>query len=205
MHYDLQGLLLSYKEIEGLIGNRSIEQFNDYILLNEDGLFLENDLNEEEFQQVVQELTIIKDSEIIEDEQKRVRPEPIVNKDGGIQWSRNAVTASKALKLSNYKCEIDLSHSTFISKSTNMPYVESHHLIPLAKQEDFQYDLDQLANLISLCPNCHRLVHLGIDEDKEELLRKLFELRRERLESIGIEVTFSQLKSVYDISTGGTQ
>ncbi|MDQ0884891.1 5-methylcytosine-specific restriction protein A [Peribacillus sp. V2I11] len=201
---DLQGLLLTYKEVEGLIGNRSIEQFNDYILLNEDGLFLEDEASEEEYQFAVQESVISKKSDDIHvEDQKKERPEPTVNKGGRKQWTRNAVLASKALMFSNYTCEIEGSHETFISKSTNMPYVESHHLIPMARQKDFQYDLDQLANLISLCPLCHRLIHLGTDEEKEKLLRKLFDQRRGRLETIGIEITFSDLKRVYGISTNG--
>lgn len=201
---DLQGLLLTYKELEGLIGKRSIEQFNDYILLHEDGLFIENEKSEEEYQLAVQEsLPSEQSDDSHEVDQKKERPEPTVNKGGQKQWTRNAVTASKALMFSNYTCEMDPSHGTFISKSTNMPYMESHHLIPMAKQEDFPYDLDQLANLISLCPVCHRLIHLGKDEEKEKLLRTLFDKRRERLENIGIEITFTDLKRVYGIFSNG--
>lgn len=201
---DLQGLLLTYREIIGLIGNRSIEQFNDYILLYEDGLYPEDKFSEEEFQLAVQKSAVSKKpQDVYVEEEKKDRPEPIVNKGGKKQWIRNAAKASKALMLSNYTCEIDSSHETFISKSTNMPYVESHHLIPMGKQGEFQYDLDQLANLISLCPLCHRLIHLGTDVDKEKLLRKLYSQRKERLENIGIEINFSELKQVYGISLRG--
>ncbi|MED4116304.1 MrcB family domain-containing protein [Priestia megaterium] len=201
---DLQGLLLTYREVVGLIGNRSIEQFNDYILLNEDGLYLEDGASEGEFQLAVQKSVVSKKpQDIYEEEKKKDRPDPIVNKGGKKQWIRNVAKASKALMLSNYTCEIDSSHETFISKSTNMPYVESHHLIPMGKQGEFQYDLDQLANLISLCPLCHRLIHLGTDADKEKLLRKLYDQRKERLENIGIEINFSELKRVYGISLKG--
>lgn len=201
---DLQSLLLTYKEVVGLIGNRSIEQFNDYILLHDDGLYLEDEVSEEEYQLAVQKSVVSKKPQDISEEDKRKdRPEPTVNKSGKKQWIRNAVKASKALMLSNYKCEIDSSHQTFISKSTNMPYVESHHLMPMGRQEDFQYDLDQLANLVSLCPLCHRLIHLGTDDNKEILLRKLYDQRRARLENIGIEISFLELKQVYGISFNG--
>ncbi|MED5121606.1 DUF3578 domain-containing protein [Priestia megaterium] len=203
---DLQGLLLTYREVIGLIGNRSIEQFNDYILLYEDGLYPEDKFSEEEFQLAVQKSAVSKKpQDVYVEEEKKDRPEPIVNKGGKKQWIRNAAKASKALMLSNYTCEIDSSHETFISKSTNMPYVESHHLIPMGKQGEFQYDLDQLANLISLCPLCHRLIHLGTDVDKEKLLRKLYDQRKERLENIGIEINFSELKRVYGISLKGAE
>lgn len=197
---DLQALLITYIELEGFIGNRSIEQFNDFILLKEDGLFLEDGDNEEKYQLATQQFIV---SEGIvggyEVNIKRERPDPIFNKGGQKQWSRNAGLASKAMMLSNYTCEIDRSHKTFISKSTNKPYVESHHLVPIAKQEEFRYDLDQLANIISLCPLCHRLIHLGKDEEKEELLKKLFEQRKEQLNRVGIEITFSDLKTLYGI------
>lgn len=203
---DLQGLLLTYREVIGLIDNRSIEQFNDYILLYEDGLYPEDEFSEEEYQLAVQKSVVSKKSQdIYEEEKKKDRPEPIVNKGGKQQWIRSAAKASKALILSNYTCEIDSSHETFISKSTNMPYVESHHFIPMGKQAEFQYDLDQLANLISLCPLCHRLIHLGTDTDKKKLLRKLYNQRKERLENIGIEINFSELKRVYGISLKGEE
>lgn len=203
---DLQGLLLTYREVIGLIGNRSIEQFNDYILLYEDGLYPEDEFSEEEYQLAVQKSVASKKSQdIYEEEKKKDRPEPIVNKGGKRQWIRSAAKASKALMLSNYTCEIDSSHNTFISKSTNMPYVESHHFIPMGKQVEFQYDLDQLANLISLCPVCHRLIHLGTDVDKERILRKLYNQRKQRLENIGIEINFSELKRVYGISLKGEE
>lgn len=102
-----------------------------------------------------------------------------------------------AMMISNYTCEIDDSHKTFISNSTNKPFVECHHLVPIAKQDEFQYDLDQLENLVSLCPLCHRIIHLGRDEDKETLLKKLFDQRKDQLKRIGIEITFSDLKEMY--------
>lgn len=198
---DLQALLVTYKEIEGLIGKRSIEQFNDFILLQEDGQFLEDRVNEEEYQIAAQTFIISENSNVgYEINQKRERPQPIINQGGQRQWTRNASLASKAMMLSNYTCEIDHSHKTFISKSTNMPYVECHHLIPIAKQEEFKYDLDQLANLVSLCPHCHRLIHYGQDEEKEKLLKKLYDQRKDYLKKVGIEITFSELKRIYEIS-----
>ncbi|MBD8889324.1 MULTISPECIES: MrcB family domain-containing protein [Bacillus] len=195
---DLQNLLITYKEIEGLIGKRSIEQFNDFILLQEDGVFTDETTNEEEYQLAIQHFIISESvKKSYEVNQKKVRPEPIYNKGGQKQWTRNASLASMAMMLSNYTCEIDDSHKTFISKSTNKPFVECHHLVPIAKQGEFQYDLDQLENMVSLCPLCHRLIHLGRDEDKETLLKKLFDQRKDQLKRIGIEITFSDLKEMY--------
>ena len=44
----------------------------------------------------------------------------------------------------------------FIRKNDGRPYLEVHHLTPLSKG-----GLDDLSNVIALCPNCHRESHFG--------------------------------------------
>lgn len=52
---DLKELLASYKEIEYMMGEMSIDQFNDFLLLSDDGNYLEEDRDQEEdFQENVQ-------------------------------------------------------------------------------------------------------------------------------------------------------
>ena len=46
-------------------------------------------------------------------------------------------------------------------------YVEAHHLIPISEGKRFGYSIDIAANICSLCPNCHRSIHLGTDYEKE--------------------------------------
>ena len=43
-----------------------------------------------------------------------------------------------------------------------------HHLIPLRMQHDFENSLDVVGNIVSICPNCHRLIHYGRDKDKKK-------------------------------------
>lgn len=45
---------------------------------------------------------------------------------------RDPVVAANALCNADYKCEICESHETFIRKSTNKPYTEPHHLVPMS-------------------------------------------------------------------------
>ena len=52
--------------------------------------------------------------------------------------------------------------------------MEAHHLIPLRMQHDFENSLDVVGNIVSICPNCHRLIHYGRDKDKK-VLELLFE------------------------------
>lgn len=92
-------------------------------------------------------------------------------------------------KASNYHCQIQNTHFSFISESTGNPYLEGHHIIPLSQQDDFSYSLDCFANIIALCPNCHRFLHYGLKSNKREQLIRLYEDRAERFDHAGILVT----------------
>lgn len=198
---DLQALSLAYKEIEGLIGNRTIEQFNDDLLLMDDGQFLEEEDKEVQYQEKVQERLLIEgESEKTEEEElPEERPEPVTDKGGKKRWPRDTVAAATALRQANYRCAYDPNHTTFTSKATKKPYTESHHLVPMKLQGSFKYKLDRTVNILSLCASCHRTIHLGIDEVKEIMLRKFYDESRDLLEKVGIEITFSDLKKAYNI------
>ena len=110
---------------------------------------------------------------------------------------RNLSIVAKAIIFSNYKCEYNDSHKTFISQKTGENYVEGHHLIPLEFQENFNTSIDVESNIIALCPNCHKLLHYGTDIEKREVLKKLYNMRKKRLKSSGIILTFEQLLKYY--------
>ena len=78
----------------------------------------------------------------------------------------------------DYCCEINDEHSTFIHTSGLHPYVECHHIIPLKAQVDFpNVELDDLFNLVALCPSCHAQIHYGNVEAKKEIFYKLYARR----------------------------
>ena len=79
------------------------------------------------------------------------------------QNNRSPDIRRQTLMRDSYKCMIDSSHKTFISKSNAKQYVESHHIIPMARQDTYTDNLDCLENTISLCPCCHRKIHYAID------------------------------------------
>lgn len=103
-------------------------------------------------------------------------------------YQRSTIIKNQALKAANYECECDHSHKTFTNKTNMKPYMEAHHLIPIKFQDDFQYSLDVYANLVSLCPICHRLLHYGIDSEKKDILLFLYGEREKRLYESGIEI-----------------
>lgn len=101
-----------------------------------------------------------------------------------------------------YKCCANNEHVTFTSKSHGNQYMEAHHLIP-RKYQQLYYDelnvnIDCVQNIVALCPNCHRTLHHSTFEEKEEILKRLYELKKEDLMSIGIDITLDELMSYYN-------
>ena len=74
--------------------------------------------------------------------------------------------------------------------------MEAHHLIPLKFQDDFHYSIDVPANIVSLCPNCHREVHFG---NPDKILELLLEKHKDELEKYEISVDLEELKSIYSL------
>jgi len=126
----------------------------------------------------------------------KLRKELVVEKSKEF-YPRDEKEKIKALELANYKCEIDTNHTTFISKINNKNYIEGHHLIPISKYDLFEYDIDVQANIVSLCPTCHRKLHSGIEKDIYELLNLLYKKREYRLKNAGLSITIEKLKQFY--------
>ena len=109
--------------------------------------------------------------------------------------------STAALQKYEHKCCANSEHHTFTSKSHGNPYMEAHHLIPRKYQQLYfdekHINIDCVQNIVSLCPNCHRTLHHGIFAEKEEILKTLYELKKDDLLSIGIDINFDKLMSYY--------
>ena len=103
-------------------------------------------------------------------------------------WKRSDILRRQALALADHSCEMDKAHQSFIAEKTKLPYMEGHHAIPLQHQNNFKNSLDVYANIICLCPLCHRKIHYGLKEDRKEMCYRLFESREERLANSGIKI-----------------
>ncbi|BEV72979.1 DUF3578 domain-containing protein [Paludibacterium sp. THUN1379] len=112
-------------------------------------------------------------------------------------YPRNPKYAVKALKAANFQCELDPSHHTFLSSAKGKPYIEAHHLIPMAEQSHFEKSLDVSANIIALCPTCHRFLHHGRNADKKPALKHLLAQRQERLKLMALEIDLGALVKCY--------
>ena len=104
-------------------------------------------------------------------------------------WKRNQIIKCQVIIGADFTCENNGEHQTFISKATGKPYMEGHHLIPIRYQTEFKTSIDVYANVVCLCPNCHRLLHFGTDRDKTYAAEKLFDSRSERLIKSGIDLS----------------
>lgn len=128
-------------------------------------------------------------------------PESVDNRKKGkqtLKWSRSSKKAKRAIVFSNYKCEIDNQHEYFISNVTKKNYVEAHHLIPMEFQEKFMpISLDVEANIISLCVVCHKKLHHSNFDQKKEIIKKLYDERKDRLNNCRINISLEDLLSLY--------
>lgn len=123
--------------------------------------------------------------------------DPVPYKRGNItRYKTNSRIAKTALNISNYKCLFDEQHHTFKSK-LGTEYMEAHHLVPMAAQGDFEINIDRVENIVSLCPRCHSAIHLGEDSIRLELLKKLYDIKKQELESVGLNISFGDLFSKY--------
>lgn len=112
------------------------------------------------------------------------------------RYPRDRKKSENALSIANFLCEANKEHFVFRRKCSYINYTEPHHLIPLFAREDFpDADLDREQNIVSLCSNCHNLLHYGADN--MELLRQLYEQRKDLLASIGIIISFEELRRYY--------
>lgn len=109
--------------------------------------------------------------------------------------ARDRIKARQVTESCNYLCGIDNSHISFIAESTGHQYVEGHHIIPLSLQNEFECNLDCYANIIALCPNCHRMLHYGRKNDRKDKLKAIYDDRYERFESSGILIDRSSFLS----------
>lgn len=104
-------------------------------------------------------------------------------------WKRSSILRRQALAFAHYTCELYPDHVTFLAQSTHRPYMEGHHIIPMSMQASFDHSLDVYANIICLCPICHRKIHLGIKEDRKDMLKEIYDQRGGRFEKSGLMVT----------------
>lgn len=111
-------------------------------------------------------------------------------------WKRSSIIKTQTIESAGYQCEVKPEHKTFTAKSTGHTYMEGHHVLPMKYQHKFTKSLDVYANIICLCPICHRLLHYGIDTEKESILDKIYYDRSDRLAASGVKISKIEFKNL---------
>ena len=52
--------------------------------------------------------------------------------------------------------------------------------------------LDVYANIVCLCPICHRRIHHGLKLERIDMAKRIFDTRGERLENSGIIISSNE-------------
>lgn len=112
-------------------------------------------------------------------------------------YQRDRSVAAESIRSSQYLCQIDHNHFSFKSQTTNENYVEAHHIIPISTQALFNYSIDCMPNIASLCPVCHRQIHFGYKSDKRRLLEILWDKKQEDILKAGIDIKLKEVMEMY--------
>lgn len=186
-----------YNENENRFPNASFNYFIAFItaLNNDKDHFIDFQLNKE----IDSELFINTQNtgNILDGPQTKVKQVKLGNV---LTYPRNPIESLEAKRRSHWECELDPKHKTFISVSSKKPYMEAHHLIPMAAQDFFENTLDFADNILCLCPNCHRKIHLAERDIKKEIILALFNLRAYKYQKYEINISKKkQLLRYYDV------
>jgi predicted HNH restriction endonuclease len=76
-----------------------------------------------------------------------------------------------------------------------LPYMETHHLIPLKYADRFDISIDVPENTVCLCSTCHNRIHYG--RNKKEMIEYLWSLRKNDLHQVGIDIDLSEILRFY--------
>ena len=102
------------------------------------------------------------------------------------RWNRDRIIIQQALRSARFLCEVNPAHTTFIAEASGENYIEGHHIIPMCRQNSFENSLDIYANILGVCPNCHRLLHYARQAERRSALNTIYSARAERLCHSGI-------------------
>jgi 5-methylcytosine-specific restriction protein A len=105
------------------------------------------------------------------------------------------------------KCELCNVTETFVN-AQGLQYFEVHHFIPYNNdvQHQFKKTLDSYCNLVSLCPNCHRKIHLANKKDQKNAIDVIYKYVKanESFLKTYQEFNLEELYKIYTNLFGGT-
>lgn len=91
-----------------------------------------------------------------------------------------------------YKCENDAAHRSFTDRDGHQ-YMEVVPIIPFTYGAQYGKAILSEANGICLCPNCAAQLKNGCNEDREDIIIKVFRKHKAELEEKGIEKSLTNV------------
>lgn len=107
---------------------------------------------------------------------KNVKKEP--KKTETVVYYRDPYLKQMVKRIADGKCQYCSSDAPFVDKQ-GAPYLEAHHVIRLADGGQ-----DAIDNMVAICPNCHRKVHVLNDEADTIILEGIAEQNKRHYERI---------------------
>jgi len=158
INYNKDILSLTDTSIELIESKLPLEIINVYKFLNN-----KKDIKEIEEHILKNRKGIIKD--YIKNDKNFCKKINVYNLKNG-KKQRSYLISEMAKIQDDYKCQVSNKH--FIETQKDRFYIEAHHIIPLSED-----GLDITDNLVSLCPNAHKILHEAKMEYKKSIYKKL--------------------------------
>lgn len=176
---------------------KTLTKVDDGQLLNASDITI---LEDEDYQKEVENIIPDDAEDVTIVDQAKEKPQRTEGNRGST-YKRDVKAAKTSIVAARYCCEINAEHKDFTSSVTGENYVEAHHLIPMEYQDnhelDFKSSLDVEANIVSLCVGCHKKFHHAVFEEKKEIIKQLYNQRKERLEKCNIKIGLNDLYKCY--------
>ena len=109
--------------------------------------------------------------------------------------SRNRNIIEIFNKITPDKCAICGTTSTFLNRGTGNQYFEIHHVISFRNNQN----LDNIANLVKLCPTCHNMLKKG-KATKETQIKAIIKILHEHSEICEFASSFLGITDINKIS-----
>lgn len=147
--------------------NRKVYMFPLKIKKTDDTPLVEKKTLDESYEEALKDVQKLNDKEL-EERARQASKHPEVKRVLSNYVERNPAVAEHAKRRANGICDLCSQPAPFKNKNGE-PYLESHHIIYLAKG-----GVDTIYNTVALCPNCHRKVHALEDKmDISKLISKV--------------------------------
>ena len=91
----------------------------------------------------------------------------------GREAAINAAKWSEAQSVSIY-IEVERERITMFVRDLGRGFIHVHHLKPLSEIQE-EYEIDPIADLRPICPNCHAMIHCNTEMMSIKDLKKLIQ------------------------------